>query len=230
MKWHGTDRGRMRCIGHYGPMRLNLGSGQTAVPDWTNIDRSPNILLDRVPAVKRMLFRAGLLTEGHMQPWDREVIRQDIRKLPYPDNSVEAIYSSHTLEHLYLREAERVIGECARVLQPGGLLRLALPDVEQFARQLLSGYVVGGQDAGRHFNSQLLAHPEERPTLTGRLRSAVGGHVHRWQPSAPLVRQLMVDAGLLDVCDCAFRQGKLPGLDSIETREESFFLEGRKMS
>jgi len=209
-------------------MRLNLGSGQTAVPLWINIDRSPNILLDRVPGAKRLLFRAGLLTEGHMQPWDREVVRHDIRKLPYPDNSVEAIYSSHTLEHLYLREAERVIGQCARVLEPGGILRLALPDVEHFARQLLLGDVVAGRDAGRYFNSRLLAHPEDRPTLSGRLRSALGGHVHRWQPSAPLVRQLMVDAGLIDVSDCQFRQGKLPGLDFIETREESFFIEGIK--
>jgi len=211
-------------------MRLNLGSGPTAVPDWINIDRSPNILLDRLPVAKRLLFRAGLLNEGHMQPWDREVIRHDIRKLPYTVNSVEAIYSSHTLEHLYLREAERVIRECVRVLQPGGVLRLALPDVELFARQLLSGTSVAGQDAGRYFNSRLLAHPEDRPTLSGRLRSAVGGHIHRWQPSTPLVRQLMVDAGLVDVCDCAFLHGELPGLNTIETREESLFLEGKKAS
>ena len=211
-------------------MRLNLGSGQTAVPDWINIDRSPNILLDRVPVAKRLLFRAGVLNEGHMQPWDREVVRHDIRKLPCPDNSVEAIYSSHTLEHLYLREAERVIKECARVLKPGGVLRLALPDVEYFARQLLDGSSVAGQDAGRYFNSRLLAHPEDRPTLSGHLLSAVGGHVHRWQPSAPLVRQLMVDARLVDICDCEFRQGRLPGLDVIETREESFFLEGTKLT
>jgi len=210
-------------------MRLNLGSGPTAVPDWINIDRSPNIILDRVPAAKRLLLRAGLLTQEHMQRWDREVVRHDMRKLPYPDSSVEAIYSSHTLEHLYLREADRVIGECVRVLQPGGILRLALPDVELFARELLNGTTAAGQDAGRYFNSRLLAYPEDRPTPSGRLRSAVGGHVHRWQPSAPLVRQLMVGAGLVDVCDYKFRQGKLPGLDIIETREESFFLEGTKL-
>ena len=211
-------------------MRLNLGSGQTAVPNWINLDRSPNILLDRIPGAKRLLFRAGVLAEGHMQPWDREVIRHDIRKLRYADNSVEAIYSSHTLEHLYLREAERVIAECVRVLQPGGILRLALPDVEHFARQLLAGDSVAGQDAGRYFNSRLLAHPEDRPTLSGRLKSAVGGHIHRWQPSAPLVRHLMVDAGLVDVRDCEFRQGNLAGVDVIETRKESFFFEGVKAS
>ena len=72
--------------------------------------------------------------------------------------------------------------------------------------------------------------PKTGPTLSGRLLSAVGGHVHRWQPSAPLVRQLMVDARLVDICDCEFRQGKLPGLDVIETREESFFLEGTKLT
>lgn len=210
-------------------MRLNLGSGPVAVQGWINIDRSPNILLDRVPGAKKVLFRFGLLTEAHMQPWDPEVVRHDIRKLPYPDDSVEAIYSSHTLEHLYLREAEAVIGECARLLRPGGIVRFALPDVERFARELLGGIDVDGQDAGRYFNSRLLAHPEERPSVSGRLRSALGGHIHRWQPSVPLVRQLMVDAGLGNVRQCTFREGDLTGLDNIESREESFFLEGSKV-
>lgn len=209
-------------------MRLNLGSGPNAVPGWINIDKSPNIFLDRLPPAKWLLFRTGFLGESHMKPWDRQVVRHDIRRLPYADDSVEAIYSSHTLEHLYLREAERVIRECVRVLQPGGILRLALPDVEQFARQLLSGDIVAGQNAGRYFNLRLLAYPEDRPSLAGLLRSALGGHIHRWQPSAPLVRQLMVDAGFVEVRDYDFLEGSLPSLDTIETRRESFFLEGTK--
>jgi len=40
----------------------------------------------------------------------------------------------------------------------------------------------------------------------------------------------MVDARLVDICDCEFRQGRLPGLDVIETREESFFLEATKLT
>jgi len=210
-------------------MRLNIGSGRTAIPSWTNIDRSTNIMHGRVPAAKRMLNRFGLLTEDHLQPGD-DMVRLDARKLPYADNSVEAIYSSHTLQHLYLHEAESVLSECARVLKPGGILRLALPDVEHLARQLLSGVGGAGQDAGRYFNSRLLAYPEDRPTLSGRLQSAVGGHTNRWQASASMVRQLMIGAGLVHIYDREYRRGNLPMLDTIETREDSLFLEGTTLA
>lgn len=210
-------------------MRLNIGSGRTAVPSWTNIDRSTNILHGRVPAAKRLLNRIGVLNKNQMSPGD-DMVRLDAHKLPYADNSVEAIYSSHTLQHLYLGEAELVLSECARVLQPGGIVRLALPDVEHFARQLLDGEGGSGQDAGRYFNTQLLAYPEDRPTLSGRLQSAVGGHTNRWQASASLVRQLMVSAGLVHIYDREYRRGSLPMLDSIETREDSLFIEATTMA
>jgi SAM-dependent methyltransferase len=176
-----------------------------------------------------MLNRFGLLTEDHMHAGD-DMVRLDARKLPYADNSVEAIYSSHTLQHLYLGEAERVLSECARVLRPGGILRLALPDVEYLARQLLSGVGGAGQDAGRYFNSRLLAYPEDRPTLSGRLQSAVSGHTNRWQASASMVRQLMISAGLVHIYDREYRRGSLPMLDTIETREDSLFLEGTTLA
>lgn len=210
-------------------MRLNIGSGQTSVPSWTNIDRSSNIMHGRVPAAKRMLIRFGLLNEDQMQPGD-DMVRLDTRRLPYADSSVEAIYSSHTLQHLYLQEAERVLAECARVLKPGGILRLALPDVEQYARQLVDSESETGPDAGRNFNSRLLAYPENRPTLAVRLQSAVGGRAHRWQASASLVRQLMIAAGLVHVYDREFHRGNLPELETIETREDGLFLEGTTLA
>jgi len=76
-----------------------------------------------------------------MMPWDRTIRRFDIVKgLPYAARSVDAIYSSHTLEHLYLDDARKVLEECQRVLKPGGCLRVALPDGERWASDLISGY------------------------------------------------------------------------------------------
>jgi predicted SAM-dependent methyltransferase len=211
-------------------VRLNLGSGPVAVPGWTNIDRSPNVILDRLPIVKRALFKLGVLTDQHMVSWDRAIKRHDIRKLPYAEGIVDAVYSSHTLEHLYLRDAERVIAECARVLRPGGILRLALPDAEQWARDLVAGVGVNGHDAGTIFNRRLDAHPEERPGLLQRLRDQSGGHVHRWQPSASHVRLMLEEAGFVNVSRCDFKNGSLPDLENVETKPISFFLEATKPS
>lgn len=56
----------------------------------------------------------------------------DIRvKLPFPDNSAVVIYASNMLEHFYLDELMRVLKEFYRVMQPAGILRIVVPDLEK---------------------------------------------------------------------------------------------------
>lgn len=60
----------------------------------------------------------------------------DARKLPYADGSVDVLYASHVLEHFdYNDEVLAVLDEWVRVLRPGGLLRIAVPDVEKFCKE-----------------------------------------------------------------------------------------------
>lgn len=49
-------------------------------------------------------------------------------RLPFGHSEVALIYCSHTLEHLERASAERFLSECKRVLKPGGVMRLALPN------------------------------------------------------------------------------------------------------
>ena len=66
---------------------------------------------------------------------DPEVLQYDIRNgLPFADNSFEAAYHSHVLEHLTPEQGEALIEECHRVLKPGGVLRIVVPDLEQISR------------------------------------------------------------------------------------------------
>jgi SAM-dependent methyltransferase len=48
----------------------------------------------------------------------------------FADNSVDLIYSSHSLEYFDRAEAEKVLREWRRVLKPGATLRLAVPDFD----------------------------------------------------------------------------------------------------
>ena len=50
--------------------------------------------------------------------------------LPFPDNSIRGVYSSHLLEHLSVQEARRLLTECYRALKPGGALRMVVPSLE----------------------------------------------------------------------------------------------------
>ena len=86
---------------------LNLGCGYTFIQDWTNVD-----------------FVSS----------SKYVIAHDLLKgIPFPDNSFDLVYHSHVLEHFPRSEAIKFIAECYRVLKPGGVIRVVVPDLEQIA-------------------------------------------------------------------------------------------------
>jgi len=92
-------------------MRANLGCGSQICPDWINID----------------LVRTG-----------PGVVAHDLSTgIPLPDASCEVVYHSHVLEHLRRPDAQFFMRECFRVLKPGGILRVSVPDLEQICRQYL---------------------------------------------------------------------------------------------
>ena len=57
----------------------------------------------------------------------------------FPNGSVSVIYSSHALEHTSMVNGEtlRTLEEWRRVLRPGGLLMVSVPDFELLARLYL---------------------------------------------------------------------------------------------
>ena len=89
-------------------MKLHLGCGKRRLPGYTHVDL------------------AGFDHIDH---------RHDIATLPmFEDNSVDLIYSSHTLEYFDRVQVIPVLEEWRRVLKPGGTLRLAVPDFEALAQ------------------------------------------------------------------------------------------------
>jgi tetratricopeptide (TPR) repeat protein len=52
------------------------------------------------------------------------------------DGSVDAVYSSHNIEHLYPHEVPAALREMRRVLKPGGFLFVTLPDLQDVARRV----------------------------------------------------------------------------------------------
>lgn len=52
-------------------------------------------------------------------------------KLPFENNSIDNIFCSHTLEHIEPRRIPTVLNEMKRVLKPGGIVRIVVPDCEK---------------------------------------------------------------------------------------------------
>ena len=99
MTLFGRERGKERTGA---PLRLHLGSGQSPLPGWINIDVQPLPGVDRVLDVRRGL----------------------------PFENVAAIYGEHFLEHLELEEGLACLVECRRVLALDGILRISTPNLD----------------------------------------------------------------------------------------------------
>lgn len=208
------------------PVKLNVGCGLVAPLGWVNLDRSPALRVSRLPVINQLALRTGLVSRSHDQRWPENITVMDVTKgLPYASASVDAVYSSHMLEHIYLDQAERLVREFCRVLRPGGVCRLALPDGEALVRTFLRDLDAGVHDASRYYNQHLHSYPLTTPKRVERYLSGFVGARHRWQPTAQLVEQLLRAGGFPRVERKTFRVGCCPDLQKIETREGSLFFE-----
>ena len=116
-------------------LRVHLGCGDIDYPGFVNIDARPAAHIHYV---------------------------QGIDRLPqFADNSVSLIYVSHCLEHVPHRLVGPVMAEWYRVLAPGGVVRVSVPDFDQLVdiyldneRDMLSVLqpLMGGQDYAFNFH------------------------------------------------------------------------------
>ena len=96
-------------IGSHLPVKLEFGAGTNrGIDGWTYVD----------------VNRACDLTLNLRDP------------IPFPDNSVSMIYSSHLLEHFEYPDLIHFLHECLRILKPGDNLLAAVPN----ARIYLNAY------------------------------------------------------------------------------------------
>jgi SAM-dependent methyltransferase len=67
------------------------------------------------------------------------IVVRDLRKgIPFGNETVDAVYHSHFLEHLDPPAARLFLLEVRRVLKPGGIQRIVIPDMEMLCRDYLA--------------------------------------------------------------------------------------------
>ncbi len=205
-------------------LKVNLGSGAVAPDGWVNIDRSPGVLLSRVPGLLPTLGRLRVIPqEQATAAWPRTVKCYDVlRGLPFDSGSVDAVYSSHMLEHLPHASARRVLYECRRVLKEEGVLRLSVPNL----RTLAATYVASPDpDAADTFMQETGMAVEQPSRGIKRLVNAVGAVKHLYLYDDRTLPAMCREAGFSTAEVVGFRQGRCPDLDTIETRDGSLFVE-----
>lgn len=90
---------------------LNLGCGATFHKDWTNVD---------------------FVSTG-----ENVMAHNLLAGVPFEAGKFDVVYHSHVLEHFPKEKAILFIKECHRVLKKGGIIRVAIPDLERIAKNYL---------------------------------------------------------------------------------------------
>jgi len=113
-----------------------------------------------------------------------------IYPLPADDGAVDEVRASHVLEHFPHGQVADVVKEWARVLKPGGLLKIAVPDFDWIVKAYSNGhrddgrlehYLFGGQADGDDYHKAFFNEEKLKALLEG----AGLVDVKRWESDAP---------------------------------------------
>jgi predicted SAM-dependent methyltransferase len=175
-------------------LKIQFGSGSKRQPGWINIDLfapSADYALD---------------------------LREEI---PFPDNVASLIYSQHVLEHfVYPAEVQHLLAESLRILRPGGIFSVAVPD----CGSALHAYARGEDEFFTFWRlrSYLTTETATRMHHVNYLFRADGRHQYGWD--AETLGQVLTNAGFVQAHVRAFD----PDLDSENRRLRSLYMQAMK--
>jgi len=180
---------------------VNVGCGRNGRPGWVNVDSAD------APGVTCVY---------------------DCRKrIPLPDGVAKAVFTEHLLEHLdYQEEAPVFLAECRRILEPGGVIRVIVPD----GRKYLMAYASRDWREMRAF-SPLATDREPRTTLM----QIVNEHFrqvgqHRYSYDYETLALLLADSGFGAIVEARFGASRMQELaiDSPTRASESLYVEASR--
>jgi predicted SAM-dependent methyltransferase len=179
------------------------------------------------PAVRRLNWGCGTDPEPG---WINSDIKDDptvdiscdiLEGLPLDSGSIEYAVSIHALPELRYPDLLPALAELRRVLATGGMLRLALPDLDRGIRAYLDEdrdyFLIPDEDAssiGSKFIVQMLWYGYSKSLFTH-----------------DFIIELLEKAGFEEIRRCAFGEtfSPFPEIVQLDNRpEESLFVEARK--
>ena len=204
-----------------GNIKINLGCGLAVTKGWINIDASLNALIASWPRMThKWLYRLSGANHYYSLKEYCDLLSEHIfvhhdlsHSLPLKEQTVDFIYSSHFLEHLFRPNAEQLLEECLRILKPGGTVRICVPDLAY----AISLYSLGEKE-------KML---EEYFFVEGK-----GSYLarHKYMYDFKLLKALLEKIGFTQVTLCSYQIGNTPDINKLDNRQEdTLFVEAIKL-
>jgi SAM-dependent methyltransferase len=185
------------------------------------------------------------------------IIVHNLRKgIPFATGSVDAVYLSHLLEHIDRKDAPIFLSDILRVLRPGGIARIVVPDLLITCRDYLESYEQATSDscspaAHEETVGALLeqsvrrtsrAIPQGAPSAVRRLATFVlgdarrRGETHQWMYDDVSLRGLLTSVGFSRILRttwdrsgiCDWNRIALDRAGDGEYRPRSLYIEAMK--
>jgi predicted SAM-dependent methyltransferase len=192
--------------------KLQLGTGTNVLDGWFNTDAapgSPNVFFV-----------------------------DTTRPLPFDDATFQYVMSEHHIEHLTYDEGLSALRECCRVLEPGGKLRIATPDLEVLLG-LYSNPSGAMQERYIHFITDAFFPEVHAYNPVFVINNAFYNWGHRFLYDRTTLQGSMEKAGFVDIATAAVGESNDEHLRGVEkhgefiadeemNRFETMVLEGRR--
>jgi SAM-dependent methyltransferase len=201
-----------------GPVKVNLGSSLLVAEGWVNVDGALSALVAGWPTPALRVFYRLAGIRAHMSEAEfirvlkgNRFVHHNLEYgIPLPDASADFAFASHFLEHLSKTHGEQLLRETLRVLKPGGVVRVAVPDLDVFVEAYGDG--------------------RKEEAMDGIFEDWELGDFarHRYMYDFDLLALVLDRAGFTQVRRCDYQEGRVPDLEALDNRPGSLVVEASK--
>ncbi len=188
---------------------IQYGCGWCAPEEWRNFDASPTLRFERIPFL-------GMFYTRNQSRFPPNVEYGDIvAGLPVPDNSCQAVYCSHVLEHLALDDFRLALKNTYKILAHGGVFRFVLPDLEF----LINSYLKDSthQAAINFMRSTYLGSEKRTRGFRGLISLWLGNSQHLWMWDFKSLQVELENIGFINIRRAHFGDSPLAVFHGVES-------------
>lgn len=187
---------------------IQFGCGWSAPEGWRNFDASPTLRFERLPILGRLYTKNESRFPNNVEYGDI------VKGLPIPTGSCKAIYCSHVLEHLSLEDFRRAVRNTISVLEPAGVFRFVLPDLEWEINQYIRDPAADA--AIKFMRSTGLGYEKRARGIKQFLIGWMGNSQHLWMWDYKSIKKELEDAGFVEVRRALFGDSSDPVFKDVE--------------